>query len=168
MLSTSSLSECSDYRREVTRVLVSSSSRLRMIIPVYIIAMEGTPILKSGPTKSKFGPLANYTWLLADFSVSLMVITYRYLVILERLFWTCFVLIRMTKLKDRTRRAEYWKTNVCFQGVKNILQSVLAPIGAVVGTLMTASTAGTLVGYNAAELVLNASVEYAVVTYRSH
>lgn len=58
--------------------------------------------------------------------------------------------------------------NVCFQGFKNILQSMLAPVGAVVGTLMTASTAGTLVGYNAAELILNASVEYAVVTYRNH
>eukprot|EP00210_Caulerpa_lentillifera_P004575 g4365.t1 len=74
----------------------------------------------------------------------------------------------MTKLKDRDRWWGYWKTNVLFQGMKNTLQSVLSPVGAVTGTLLTTSTAGTVVGYNAAELILNATVEYAIVTYYAH
>ena len=41
----------------------------------------------------------------------------------------------------------------------------ISPAGAVLGALLTGRVAGTIIGYNMAELALNAAVDYAALSY---
>lgn len=72
---------------------------------------------------------------------------------------------RLRHVKDRSRWSEYWLTNISFQAAKNILQSLLSPLGAVLGALLTNSVKGAVIGYNLAEVSLNACVEGAAMAY---
>lgn len=55
--------------------------------------------------------------------------------------------------------------NIGFQAAKNILQVFLSPFGAVLGALVTQSVAGTIIGYNMAEVSLAILMEHTAISY---
>eukprot|EP00803_Ostreobium_quekettii_P011568 evm.model.scf_130EXC.11 EVM.evm.TU.scf_130EXC.11 scf_130EXC:124873-129991(-) len=109
-----------DYRGEVKRIL-ADLPRLRRFVPLYMTTFN-----------------AFQTWVAADFSVSLALLTYKTMM-MKGISW-----------KDKRR---FWGHHALHQGYKCIILSVVDPVGAVVGGVLFNSYAFVVMSYAGADLV---------------
>lgn len=109
-----------DYRWSIEQILKDMPNRLNRIGPIYITTLN-----------------AFQTWLAADFTVSLVLLTCR------------TVTMKDVPLRDRRR---FWIQHAVHQGAKCIVLWVVDPIGAVIGGLIFNSYALVLLGHSCADV----------------